>query len=206
MTKKKSNKKNKTISNVQNKQVKNDVKIVITKREEYIEQWKTMYELDKKKWSNKMFDGINPMLNKTPLSTEADNFCTVAYDQTKKGPSYPDGMPIGIFSMVVTKRGTNIKPIGKQYIVDPVYQKKGIGTAMMLLLQKELLDTGYDWFYIGCSSMSSAIMKKLGYAPYVSDEEHDMFKFKAILDKNIVESLLNEHIFGKFDVAHREGC
>ena len=167
----------------------------ICKRDLYISAWQKMYASDKKKWNDKMFDGINPMLNKTPLGTEVDNFCVVAFDKDRQTEEFENGFPVGIFSMVVTKRGANVKPIGKQYIVDPEYQKKGIGSAMMVLLQKELLDHDYDWFYIGCSSMSSAILKKFGNVPYASDDEHDLYKFNVDLNYADVNEKFKKYIY-----------
>jgi GNAT superfamily N-acetyltransferase len=156
----------------------------VCKRDEYIKAWQEMYAADKKKWNDPMFADINPMLNKAPLSTEIDNFCVVAYipdAASDSGNMESFGKPVGIFSMVVTERNGNKKPIGKQYVVDPEHQGKGIGKAMLLVLEKELRSHGYTWYYIGCSKMSAGILKSFGQEPYSSDEAGDLYKFNVDL-------------------------
>jgi len=168
--------------------------LVPCKREGYIRAWETMYDLDKKIWMQPMFDGINPALNKRPLSTEVDNFCVMACDANEPYPGYPAGKPVGIFSMVVTKRGEAVKVIGKQYVVHPDHQRKGIGTAMMVELMQELMDNGYGWFYIGCSKMSASILKGMGFVPYASDEVGDLYKFNVDLNAEQLEALRQQWI------------
>jgi GNAT superfamily N-acetyltransferase len=169
---------------VEERLAKNGIVLQICKREHYIEAWKAMYALDKKKWNDPMFDDVNPMLNKTPLGTEVENFCVVAYDGTVEGEQRVMGLgkPVGIFCMVVTERNGKVKPIGKQFITDPEYQGKGIGKAMLLVLEKELKDHGHTWYYIGCSKMSAGILRQFGQEPYESDEAHDMYKFNVDLN------------------------
>ena len=181
-----------------------DVVLVRCKRDGYIQAWNSMYQSDKQKWNDHMFDGINPALNKAPLASEVNNFCVVALDTTK--PAVGDGVlshgkPVGIFSMVVSQqRGGKAKPIGKQYVVDPEYQRRGIGVAMMAVLQEDLINAGYDWFYIGCSSMSSRIMKRIGFQPYASDVKGDLYKFNAEINRQSVDQLLDQYVKGKFNV------
>lgn len=165
----------------------NGITLELCKREEYIDAWIQMYNMDKEKWSDPMFDGINPMLNKKPLATEINNICVIAYEKDK---------PVGIFSMVITKRNERTKVIGKQYIVDPDYQRRGIGKAMLLVLEREILRMGYDWYYIGCSSMSSSILKSLGREPYHSNEKNDLYKFNVDLDKKEINNLCSKYVTG----------
>lgn len=166
---------------------KNKFMLLICKREEYIKAWQTMYALGKRAFDQPMFDGVNPMLNKKPLGTEVENWCIIAFDSQVECAEFDHGMPVGIFSMVITKnRNGGTKPIGKQYVVHPDYQRKGIGKAMMVALEKKLVDEGYDWYYIGCSEMSSKIEISLGREAYNSDIEHDMYKFNVQLDRDMV--------------------
>mgnify|MGYP003372318902 CR=1 FL=1 len=175
------------------------------KREEYIKAWNFMYKTDKKGFNEPLYDGVNPSLNKTPLKTEIDNFCTVAYDPNanceefdweKAGFKY--GLPVGIFSFVVT----NSKIIGKQYIVSPKYARKGIGKAILIENEKTLLDKGYDKYYIGCSHCSAGIYKKyFGIQPYDSNEEHDMYKFNVDLKRDNFETLYKEIILDNENIC-----
>lgn len=160
--------------------------LLICKRDKYIEAWKTMYKNNKNKFNTPMFDGINPMLNKAPLKTEIDNICAILYDNNNKiidlyGNKTP--LPIGIFSIVITNNNNTIKLIGKQFIVDPDYQRKGLGKALLLSLEAELKKRGYNWYYIGCSSMSSRIQKQFGSIPYHSDNLHDLYKYNVDLNR-----------------------
>lgn len=145
------------------------------KREEYILAWKAMYKFNKKIYNDPegIYEGVNPALNKKPLNSELDNFCVVAYDNEKECEGFKYGRPVGIFSFVITPS----KIIGKQYVVDPEYTRKGIGKALLLENEKTLLDNGYDHYYIGCSHCSAGIMKSFGRIPYNEDDLHDMYKF-----------------------------
>lgn len=160
------------------------------KRETYIKAWNAMYLSDKKVFNSKMFDGINPSLNKQPLSTEIDNFCTVAYDSDVPMEGFKYGKPIGIFSFVITKR----KIIGKQFVVHPDYQGKGLGKALLIENEKTLKDNGYEKYYIGCSTMSARILKSWGIEPFSSDVEGDLYKFNVNLNRENFDRLYDEII------------
>lgn len=171
------------------------------KREKYIKAWNAMYFADKKTWNSEMFDGVNPSLNKNPLGTETDNFCTVIYDADRKGElgfeDFPYGVPVGIFSFVVTPR----KIIGKQYVVHPNYQGKGLGKALLIENEKTLLDHGYNKYYIGCSQYSAGLIKKhWGIEPYSSDVEGDMYKFNVDLNRDNFNVLYNSIIVNNHNI------
>lgn len=164
------------------------------KREEYIKAWNYMYKADKKGFNTELYDGINPSLNKKPLNSEIDNFCTVAYDSDVKCEEFEHGRPVGIFSFVVT----NSKIIGKQYVVTPEYLGKGIGKALLIVNEKTLLDNGYDKYYIGCSHCSAGLIRKYWeIEPYASDEEHDLYKFNVDLNRDNFDKLYNDIIVNK---------
>lgn len=160
------------------------------KRKEYIEAWNKMYLSDKKVFNSEMFDGINPSLNKQPLSTEIDDFCTVAYDSDVPMEGFKYGKPIGIFSFVVTKR----KIIGKQFVVHPDYQGKGLGKALLIENEKTLKDNGYEKYYIGCSAMSARILNSWGIEAFSSDVEGDLYKFNVNLNRENFDRLYDEII------------
>lgn len=176
------------------------------KREEYIKAWNYMYKHNKEGFNSELYDGVNPSLNKKPLGTETDNFCVVAYDSSIDCSSegFNLGYPVGIFSFVVTPA----KIIGKQYVVDNRYSRKGIGRALLLECEKCLIENGFDWYYIGCSHCSAGIYKKyLGIEPYSSDEEHDMFKFNVRLDRESFNKQYNDSVENNpiFKVVDLEG-
>ena len=110
------------------------------KREKYIEAWNYMYKHNKEGFNSELYNGVNPSLNKKPLGTETDNFCVVAYDSSIDCSSegFNLGYPVGIFSFVVTPA----KIIGKQYVVDNRYGRKGIGRAFFLSVKNVLLKMG----------------------------------------------------------------
>ena len=177
------------------------IKLLLCKRGMYVKAWQVMYASNKKGFNTEMFDGVNPMLNKVPLKTELDNICVVAVDvrddvseDVKKDFG---GMPVGIHSMLVTRTlGRNgaegsVKVIGKQWVVAPDMQKRGIGKAMLIALERELADAGYTWYYIGCSSMSSRIMHDMGRKEFTGSEEHDLYKFNVDLDGEMANNALN---------------
>ena len=177
--------------------------LLICKRNKYIEAWKTMYKNNKNKFNDSMFDGINPMLNKIPLKTEIDNVCAVLYDNDVKITDINNdktSLPIGIFSIIITKNNNNIKPIGKQFIVDPDYQRKGLGKALLLSLEMELKNNGYTWYYIGCSNMSSRIQKQFGAEPYQSDDIHDLYKYNIDLDRKNFDEQYNKYLKNRNDI------
>ena len=178
--------------------------LLICKRDKYIEAWKTMYKNNKNKFNDPMFDGINPMLNKTPLKTEIDNVCAVLYDNNVEITDINNNktsLPIGIFSMIITKNNNNnIKPIGKQFIVDPDYQRKGLGKALLLSLEMELKNKGYTWYYIGCSNMSSRIQKQFGAEPYQSDDTHDLYKYNINLNRESFNEQYNKYLKNRNDI------
>lgn len=177
------------------------IELQLCKRERYVEAWKAMYFADKRKWNAPMFDGINPMLNKTPLATEIDNFCVVAIDTSVPFEGW-NGKPVGIFSMVVTKNGDRVKPIGKQFVVDPQYQGKGVGKAMLLALEKELKKVGHTWYYIGCSSMSKRLLESLGAKPYGEDDQHDLYRFNVQLDRSDFDKQYEEYVLNRVDIIN----
>lgn len=158
------------------------------KRKEYIEAWREMYKNDKAGFNDPLYDGINPALNKTALKSEFYDFCVICYDREKPG-STEYGKPVGIFSFVCTPS----KIIGKQYVVSKNYLRMGIGSAMLLVNEKQLIDNESNWidkypnlkswYYIGCSSRSKGVYFKLGIYPYSSSEEHDLYKFNVRLDR-----------------------
>ena len=153
------------------------------KREEYIKAWLYMYKADKEGFKDPIYDGVNPALNKKPLGTETDNFCTIVYDSEIdcKEYGFEYGRPVGIFCFVITPR----QNIGKQYIVTKEYLGKGIGKILLLENEKLIKDNGFEKYYIGCSHCSAGIYKKyIGIEPYNSDEEHDMYKFNVDLNRN----------------------
>lgn len=155
-----------------------NISIVRCKREEYIKAWNQMYLAEKSKFNVPLFDGINPSLNKKPLSSETDNFCVVAYDLDKPTIGFP-GKPVGIFCFVITPS----KNIGKQFVVHPDYQKRGIGSALLLECEKTLKEHGFEKYYIGCSQYSAKIYKSLGVEPFSSDEKQDLYKFQVDLNR-----------------------
>lgn len=194
------------------------MKLVIGKREHYIAAWQGMYWVHKAAYNTDMYDGVNPMLNKTPLKTELDNVCAIAvlepkdillpqetlqHPLTQKAIHIFRGLPVGIHSMLITRNagrnGTgSVKVIGKQWAVAPDQMNSGIGATMLLFLEDELVRAGYTWYYIGCSSMSSRIMRKFGREPYDGSDEHDLYKFNIKINNEDV----NRHIS---DTMTKEG-
>ena len=162
------------------------------KREEYIKAWNHMYLSEKDKFNkNPIFDGINPSLNKTPLGSETDNFCTVAYDDQIPTEGFKYGKPVGLFSFVVTPA----KVIGKQYIVHPDYQGKGLGKALLIENEKTLIENGHSKYYIGCSICSASILQKYwGAEPFNSNVEKDLYKFNIDLARENFDSLYSQII------------
>lgn len=180
-----------------------NIKLQHCKREDYIKAWNFMYFEDKNKWNkNPIFDGVNPSLNKTALATETDNFCIVAFDADKKTKEFKQGFPVGVFSFVVTPA----KIIGKQFVVDPDYHKQGIGTAMILELENELIKNGYEKYYIGCSQFSAKIYKnRFGLEPFSSSVEHDMYKFNVDLKRSEFKSQYKKYVKDmKFHIAKQK--
>lgn len=168
--------------------------ILRCKRKEYIEAWNHMYLSDKNKFNkNPLFNGVNPSLNATALKTETDNFCTVIYDSSIPTEGFKYGKPVGVFSFVITPS----KIIGKQFVVHPDYQGKGLGKALLIENEDALLDAGYSKYYIGCSNASASIIRKYwGIQPYSSDIEHDLYKFNVDLNRsnfgqNYIDSIIN---------------
>lgn len=164
------------------------------KREDYIKAWNYMYKQNKNTYNkDPLYIDINPSLNKIPLKTEINNFCTIAYDTEVKTDEFVYGKPVGIFSFVVT----NSKTIGKQFVVAPDYSRKGIGKALLLVNMKTLVDNNIFKFYIGCSKCSSGILKSFGYKPYNEDPEHDMYKYNIEIkdDENVnFDNLYKEYV------------
>lgn len=165
------------------------------KRDEYISAWKDIYNRKKDKInSNPLFDEVNPMLNKTALKTEIDNYCVVAYDNSIYSENFKYGTPVGVFSFVVT----NSKVIGKQFAVDPDYHGRGLGKALLLANEKQLLDHDIKRYYIGCSKCSSGILKQWGEVPYSENVEKDMFKYWIDLPRDNMSDLYKECITDKY--------
>ena len=165
------------------------------KRDEYIDAWVDIYKRKKKEInSNPLFDDVNPMLNRTPLKTETDNFCVVAYDTTIYNENFKYGTPVGVFSFVVTPN----KVIGKQFAIDPDYHGRGLGKALLLANEKQLLDNGYNRYYIGCSHCSSGILLQWGETPYSEDVEHDMYKYWIDLPRDNMSHLYDAIISKKY--------
>lgn len=172
------------------------------KRERYIEAWNAMYLNDKKTWNDPMYDGVNPALNKTALKTEIDNFCVVVYDTERKGEKgfekFEYGVPVGIFSMVVTTS----KVIGKQYVVHKDYQGNKLGQAMLIEAEKMLLENGYDKYYIGCSQYSAGLIRKhWGIEPFNSNVEQDLYKFNIDLTRDNFNKLYNSIIVNNPNIS-----
>ena len=187
------------------------------KRDEYIKAWREMYKREKEGFKNPIYDGINPALNKVPLKTEFDDYCVVCYDKGENESITP--IPVGLFSFVCTPT----KIIGKQYVVAPSYLRKGIGIAMLLVNEEQLIDNQYkwvneefqtgqlgkekglhsyhpqleNWYYIGCSSRSKGVYKKLGIEPYHSDVEGDLYKFKIRLDREEFDKQYKQYVIDK---------
>ena len=163
------------------------------KREEYIKAWEYMVDLDinnEYKTRPDIYRNINPYLNKEPLSSEIDNFCTIAYDNSIDCSDYSNGnfeygLPVGIFSFVVTKR----KIIGKQLLVNKNYFNQGIGKALLLENEKTLLDNGYDKYYICASKPLNNIYIKYwkGVKPFFINDESDIYKFNIDLKRDNLE-------------------
>lgn len=150
--------------------------LVNCKRDDYIKAWNHMYKSKKDVFNHDpLYKDINPSLNKTPLKTETDNFCTVVYDSLIPTEGFTYGKPVGIFCFVITPS----KNIGKQFVVHPDYTRKGLGKALLLEAIKTLIHNGYTNYYIGCSKCSSGIHKSFGLIPYNEDFEHDMFKYNV---------------------------
>lgn len=181
--------------------VSNNIVFELGKRERYIEAWLFMYKNDKKTFNEKMYDGVNPSENKNPLKTEINNFAVIAYDisiqnDEIKNHNFP-GIPIGIFSMLITTR----KNIGKQFIVHKNYQGQGIGTALLLILENELKKNGQEKYYIGCSSMSARILKKLGNETFSDDDIHDLHKFNVDLNRHEFDSQYKKYVLDRFKIV-----
>lgn len=176
--------------------MENNIIIIRCKREEYIKAWNYMYKHNKKGFNSDLYDGINPSLNKIPLKTEINNFCTIAYDSifNCKDDGFEFGKPVGIFCFVVTPS----KIIGKQYVVDPEYLRKGIGKALLLVNEKTLIDNGYEKYYIGCSHCSAGIYKNyLNIEPYDNDEKNDLYKFNINLKRDNFEENYKNFVLNK---------
>ena len=160
------------------------------KRDEYNKAWEYMVELDvNNEYKNRkdIYNGINPSLNKEPLSSEIDNFCIVAYDSSIDCSSYRDGnfvfgLPIGLFSFVITPR----KVIGKQLLVNKNYFNQGIGKALLLENEKTLLDNGYDKYYICASKSLNNIYMNYwdNVEPFSVNEKSDIYKFNIDLKRD----------------------
>lgn len=200
------------------------MKLVIAKRDQYIAAWQGMYWCNKQGYNQEQYDGVNPMLNKVPLKTELDDVCTIAVleaenfdlqdprfgsEMTQKAVKMFGGLPVGIHSMLVTRAlGRNgsfgsVKVIGKQWVVAPDQMNKGIGTTMLLFLEQELMKAGYEWYYIGCSSMSSRIMRKLGREPYSGSDEHDLYKFDIKLNQQKMDEMFHQNfVIEQLDDTH----
>lgn len=192
--------------------MENQFTLILCKRAGYSAAWSWMYKHDKKIFNQNMYDGVNPALNKKPLDTEFDNFCTIAVDTNiniENDPVIYENernesikviyKPIGLFSMVCTKdsRTGKTKTIGKQFVVNSDYHRRGIGKAMLLTLEKVIQEYVGDWYYIGCSSMSSKIMESLNRKPYKSDVEHDLYKYEIHFndeDKTFMNEQLQKYV------------
>ena len=182
---------------------KSNIVLEICKREKYIQAWLEMYKSDREIFNDPMYDGVNPMANKTPLKTETDNIAVVAYDidltEMEQMENFGKGFigkPVGIFSMLIT----NSKNIGKQFVVHKLYQNRGIGKGMLLALEKELKDRGFDQYYIGCSSMSARILKSFGVSPYNEDFDHDLFKFTVDLNRPGFDDQVKRYLEDRFEI------
>lgn len=171
-----------------------DFVLKICKRDMYSQAWKWMWENDKTSFKRPEFDGVNPALNRTALATETDNWCVVVFDRRCHTEEFDLGKPVGLFSFVITStRGGAVKPIGKQWVVHPDYHGKGLGKAMLLALELKMLKEGYTWYYIGCSSMSTRVMRSCGYEPYDENAEHDLNKFKVTMDAHAIQARMDAH-------------
>ena len=92
--------------------------LLICKRDKYIEAWKTMYKNNKNKFNASMFDGINPMLNKTPfliLDEATSNVDTRTEELVQKAM---DKLTEGKTSFIIAHRLSTIKNADLILVVD----------------------------------------------------------------------------------------
>lgn len=139
------------------------------KRDEYLEAWYMMFKnckhLFKQDWRMKK---VSPGRFQQ-LQTEKDNYCVVAYD---------DGLPVGVFGCIETNTG---RILGKQIVVDPRYQKQGIGTRLIEDMEKQLKEYCQAKFYtIVCLDGTAAIYDKRGLKPFKGPlKEHEGIKYES---------------------------
>lgn len=175
--------------------------IVRCKREGYLEAWNHMYQTDKEKFASDPLFDTNPMLNRHPLGTETDNFCTVVYDSLEPAEGFKYGKPVGIFCVVVTPK----KAIGKPLAIHPDYHGKGLRKAIIIETEKALLESGHEWYYIGCSnSLASIYLYGWGVEPFSSDEKADMYKFNVSILRENFGKLYSETIENNPDIMNTE--
>ena len=151
------------------KDEKLDIKYEICKREQYLEAWYIMFRnckhLFRKDWR---MQKVSPGRFQ-PLQTEKDNYCIVAY---------LDEMPIGLFGCIETKTG---RILGKQIVVDPRFQKKGVGTELITRMEK-FLDENCEAknYTIVCLDGTAAIYEKRGLKPFKGPlKEYEGVKYES---------------------------
>lgn len=180
----------------------------------YHEAYKMMYWSDKSKYQDKIYDEVNPLQNKK-MGTEMDVWSGIAVEKVSPDEAqqwiedHPKamskstfdvkkyGIPVAVQSWVLTgKDGIQKKMIGKQMISDPLYERRGIMTALITATANQFKNITLDHFYIGCSHFSAPIIqKRFLTTPFKEDEDHDMFKFNIptkniINDKNVMKYII----------------
>ena len=177
----------------------NMIKIIYAKREEYLEAWKKMLELNrgefKKDWRMKhVWPG-----RFNQLQTEIDNFCTIAYDGE---------IPVGVFGAILTKYN---RVIGKQIVVSPTHRGKKIGQALIIANERQIRDyTNVDNYTIVCLDSTSKLYEKYwGLSPFkgpmkIHKDGEIEIPFEASFNIDIRRNNFDKHysdiISGRFDV------
>lgn len=133
--------------------------IKATKRNEYIEAWKVMWENNKEAYkADWRMKHVSP-LRFVKTSTEIDDFCVVAYEKQEG----KEDKPIGVFGMALLKTG---RLLGKQIVSDPNYRGIGLGQALILTNEKQVREmTKAEFYTISCLDSTARIYEKFGIKP-----------------------------------------